>query len=79
MPRNFIKRAEIIYPIENTELKNRIINEILMTYLSDNVKARVMQPDGSYVRLTKKGRDPCTQPERPYSHCPGAAGSSSSI
>ena len=31
-------------------LKSRIINEILHTYLSDNVKARLMQPDGSYVR-----------------------------
>jgi polyphosphate kinase len=54
MPRNFFKRAEIIYPIENTDLKSRIINEILATYLNDNVKARLMQPDGSYVRLKPK-------------------------
>ena len=51
MPRNFKKRAEILYPIENTDLKSRIINEILLTYLNDNVKARLMQPDGSYVRV----------------------------
>jgi polyphosphate kinase len=55
MPRNFRKRAEILYPIEDTELKARIIDEILMTYLGDNVKARLMQPDGSYVRVTPKG------------------------
>jgi polyphosphate kinase len=54
MPRNFKKRAEILYPIEDTELKTRIINEILMTYLNDNVKARLMQPDGSYVRVKPK-------------------------
>jgi polyphosphate kinase len=54
MPRNFKKRAEILYPIEDTELKTRIIDEILMTYLNDNVKARLMQPDGSYVRVTPK-------------------------
>ena len=54
MPRNFKKRAEILYPIENTELKARIIKEILMTYLNDNVKARLMQPDGSYVRVRPK-------------------------
>ena len=54
MPRNFRKRAEILYPIENTELKARIIKEILMTYLNDNVKARLMQPDGSYVRVKPK-------------------------
>ncbi|HSB35123.1 MAG TPA: polyphosphate kinase 1 [Nitrospirota bacterium] len=54
MPRNFKKRAEILYPIENTELKARIIKEILVTYLNDNVKARLMQPDGSYVRVKPK-------------------------
>jgi len=54
MPRNFVSRAEIIYPIDDTELKSRVINEILMTYLNDNVKARLMLPDGSYVRLKPK-------------------------
>jgi polyphosphate kinase len=54
MPRNFKKRAEILYPIEDTELKARIIDEILMTYLNDNVKARFMQPDESYIRATPK-------------------------
>jgi polyphosphate kinase len=59
MPRNFFKRAEIIYPIENIDLKSRIINEILMTYLNDNVKARLMQPDGSYIRMKpKEGQQP---------------------
>ena len=54
MPRNFRKRAEILYPIEDNALKSRIINEILLTYLSDNVKARLMQPDGSYLRIKPK-------------------------
>jgi polyphosphate kinase len=54
MPRNFKKRAEILYPIEDIKLKARIIDEILMTYLNDNVKARFMQPDGSYIRATPK-------------------------
>jgi polyphosphate kinase len=59
MPRNFKKRAEILYPIENTDLKSRIINEILLTYLNDNVKARILQPDGSYVRVrAKDGQKP---------------------
>ena len=54
MPRNFKKRAEILYPIEDTELKTRMIDEILVTYLNDNVKTRRMQSDGSYVRVTPK-------------------------
>ena len=54
MPRNFKKRAEILYPIQNTNIKSRIIDEILLTYLNDNVKARFMQPDGSYTRIRPK-------------------------
>jgi hypothetical protein len=54
MERNFAKRTEIIYPIEDDKLKSRIINEILFTYLNDNVKARVMQTDGSYIRRKPK-------------------------
>jgi polyphosphate kinase len=59
MPRNFKKRAEILYPIRNTALKARIMDEILMTYLRDNVKARLMQADGTYVRVkAKEGERP---------------------
>jgi polyphosphate kinase len=54
MQRNFNKRVEILYPIVNNELKARIMDEILLTYLKDNVKARVMQPDGSYTRRKHK-------------------------
>ncbi|MDP2839830.1 MAG: hypothetical protein Q8O11_07200, partial [Syntrophales bacterium] len=61
MPRNFKKRAEILYPIQDQALKTRIIDEILMTYLTDNVKARMMQPDGSYQRVR---RDPNDKPVR---------------
>jgi polyphosphate kinase len=60
MPRNFNRRAEVLYPIEDVRLKSRIINEILMTYLADNEKARLMQPDGGYLRPARapdvKGR-----------------------
>jgi polyphosphate kinase len=57
MPRNFNKRAEILYPIHDSELKSRIMNEILLTYLNDDVKARLMQPDGSYVRRKPMDRE----------------------
>ena len=54
MPRNFKRRVEILYPIKNDDLKSRILNVILMTYLNDNVKARLMQGDGSYIRIKPK-------------------------
>ncbi|MBN2381365.1 polyphosphate kinase 1 [bacterium] len=54
MPRNFNRRIEILYPIRNSEIKQRILSEILGIYLADNVKAHLMQPDGSYIRIVAK-------------------------
>jgi len=51
MPRNFIRRVEVAFPIEDPSLKDRITDEILATQLLDNVKARVLLPDGHYERI----------------------------
>jgi polyphosphate kinase len=51
MPRNFYKRIEIMWPVEDGNLRERIIQEILALPLRDNVKASVLQPDGQYLRL----------------------------
>jgi polyphosphate kinase len=56
MPRNFIRRVEVAFPIEDPALRDRILDEILGTQLADNVKARVLLSDGRYERL------PSTQP-----------------
>lgn len=53
MPRNFRQRVEVIYPILDKRLKTRIIDEILMTYLKDNQKARLMDSDGVYHRVRR--------------------------
>jgi polyphosphate kinase len=50
MPRNLDRRVEILFPVEDPALVERLRNEILNTYLGDNVKARIMQPDGTYER-----------------------------
>ena len=52
MDRNLSRRVEVVFPIESQDLKQRLIKEILMTTLSDNIKARELLPDGSYKRLT---------------------------
>ncbi len=49
MPRNMDRRVELWFPIERPELKERVVKEILGLGFADNVKARVMQPDGTYV------------------------------
>jgi polyphosphate kinase len=48
MPRNFQRRIETVFPIEDGNIRERIISEILAIPLADNVKARMLQPDGTY-------------------------------
>ncbi len=48
MARNFFRRVETCYPIENKELADRIACHSLDNYLQDNSQAWLLQPDGSY-------------------------------
>lgn len=48
MPRNFVRRIEAVFPIEDGNLAERITTEILAIALSDNTKARHLQSDGTY-------------------------------
>ena len=50
MPRNFRRRVEVMFPVEDPRLKDRLIEGILGVYLADNVKSRLLQPDGTYLR-----------------------------
>ena len=60
LPRNFFRRIELVIPIEDGVLRERIVNQILAVSLSDNTRARFLQPDGSYglPQLTKDVK-PC--------------------
>jgi len=49
MTRNLSKRVEVLFPMQNRRLVKRL-REILEIYRTDNVSAREMQSDGSYVR-----------------------------
>jgi polyphosphate kinase len=51
MDRNLSRRVEVVFPIEQPDLKQRLIDEMLAISLRDNVKARELLPDGSYRRL----------------------------
>ncbi len=55
MPRNLLRRVEILFPIENPKLMQDL-KHILRIQLADNTKARVMGSDGIYKRATP-GRD----------------------
>src|ERR1700716_2736103 len=61
MPRNFYRRIELAFPVENPGLRDQIINEVLPSFLHDRVKARELQPDGKYRRLKPEGSEPRAQ------------------
>ncbi len=58
MPRNFIRRVEVMFPVEDPALRDRMLDEILRPALADNVKARRLRSDGSYERLHPPAGDP---------------------
>ena len=49
MPRNFHRRVEVMAPVEDAALRLRLLDEVIGLGLKDNVKARQLQPDGSYL------------------------------
>ena len=55
MPRNLDKRVEIIIPIEDKEIKERV-RHILDVYIADNEKAYYMQSNGTYKKLNTSGQ-----------------------
>jgi polyphosphate kinase len=61
MPRNFFRRIEVAFPIETPVLRDQIINDVIPTILHDRVKARELQPDGTYRRLKPEGPEPSRQ------------------
>lgn len=52
MTRNTTRRVEVAAPILSEEVKKRVL-DIFDTQMQDNVKARIMQPDGKYVRAER--------------------------
>jgi polyphosphate kinase len=55
MPRNFQRRVEVIFPVEDAAIRARLLEEILGLGLRDNVKAQTLLPDGSYMRVPQVG------------------------
>jgi polyphosphate kinase len=51
MPRNFYRRVEVMFPIESTPLRKQILNELLPAFAKENLRARRLLSDGTYVRV----------------------------
>jgi polyphosphate kinase len=56
MPRNLHERCEVVFPVVDPTAMRRLRDEILECYLRDDVKARLLQPDGTYIRAPKSGQ-----------------------
>lgn len=57
MPRNIDRRVEVLFPVQEKRLIRKLVDEVLETYMHDNLKARVMQPDGTYLRIKPDDND----------------------
>ncbi len=51
MERNLDRRVEVLFPVMDPQLARFVRETLLATYLADNVRARLLAPDGSYQRL----------------------------
>ncbi len=56
MPRNLDRRVEVMFPIDDEALRARIMEDIGLI-LADTEKQRILQPDGSYTRVDRRGRE----------------------
>ena len=68
MPRNLYERVEVLVPLRDELLRERVRREILDAYLADNRKARILLPDTTYIRAWqplrgKRNRRPPTGDE----------------
>lgn len=53
MPRNFYRRIEAVFPVEESDLREKLYN-ILQNHLKDNVNARLLRANGSYQKVSAK-------------------------
>ena len=63
MPRNFFRRAEVLFPIEAPELRRRLLDELLPAEFQDNENARELHPNGAYLPVPRSEGEPsfCAQ------------------
>jgi polyphosphate kinase len=58
MDRNFFRRVETCFPIEDARIKKKVLKDGLLNYLADNTQSWMLQSDGSYKRSTPGNSKP---------------------
>ena len=64
MSRNFFRRVETVFPIEDPALRQRLIDDLLPAELRDNEDARELRPDGTYVPPQRAAGEPAFSAQR---------------
>jgi polyphosphate kinase len=64
MSRNFFRRVEALFPIEDPELRKRLLEDLLPAELRDNEDARELQADGTYLSPARAQGDPAFSAQR---------------
>jgi len=64
MDRNLSRRVEVVFPIEQPELRQRVIDEVLTLGLSDTAKARELMADGTYRRVKPAEGEPALRSQQ---------------
>jgi len=64
MSRNFFRRVETLFPIEDPELRKRLIDDLLPAELRDNEDARELRSDGVYLPPTRAQGEPAFSAQR---------------
>jgi polyphosphate kinase len=65
MPRNFHRRVEIMFPIDDPVLRSRLI-DLLQVQMADNVKAWALRSDGSYQRVQPRAGAPLVRSQNRF-------------
>jgi len=58
MQRNLDRRVETLFPIEDRGMVAHIRDDLLEIYLADNIRAHLLQPDGTYIRAHPNDDEP---------------------
>jgi Polyphosphate kinase len=64
MSRNFFRRVEALFPVDDPEFKKRLVDEILASELRDNEDARELQPNSTYTPIPRAANEPSFAAQR---------------
>ena len=58
MPRNLDRRVEVVFPVNAPAIIGYLRHTLLAVELENNIRARVLQPDGHYIRRKPRDGEP---------------------